>query len=131
MMTQLMWQRRASVCQRLPFRGGEIDVDRGAGGVVRIKHGLHRSLADELAVDASDNPVAGHVGEHFVFELRRICSAFADQVAIKPLLSDALELPEQVEFRIFAGVAPFVQDEVGTSAHTTPARDARLRYAPA
>ena len=33
--------------------------------------------------------------------------AFADEAGIEPLLGDALELAEQVELRLLAGVAPF------------------------
>ena len=83
-------------------------------GVVGIEHGLDRSLTHEGAGDAGGEALAGHVGKHFVFELRRIRAAFADQVAVEPLFGDALELPKQVELGIFAGVAPFVQDEVGS-----------------
>lgn len=36
----------------------------------------------------------------------------AAKVAVKPLLSDPLELPEQVQLRVFAGVAPLVHDEM-------------------
>ena len=84
----------------------------GAGGVVRIEHGLDRPLADELAVDAGDDLVAGHIGEHLVFELRRICAAFAHQVTVEPLLGDALELAEEMKLGVFARVTPPVQDQV-------------------
>ena len=96
------------------FRGVETDVRSRARRVVGVEHGLDRSLAHESAGDAGGDALAGHVGQHFVFELRRIRAAFADQVAVEPLLSDALELPKQMELGIFAGVAPFVQDEVGS-----------------
>ena len=56
-------------------------------------------LADECAGDAGGDPVAGHVGELLIHELRRIGAALADEVAVEPLLGDALELTEQVELR--------------------------------
>jgi hypothetical protein len=104
-MTQLTWQRR----RRSPsvgLRGVEIDVHRGAGGVVGIEHGLDRALADELARDGGGDALAGHVGQFLVHELRRIGAALADEAGVEPLLGDALELAEEMELRLFAGIAP-------------------------
>ena len=122
-----MWQRRGVGLPAVGLRRVEVDVLRGAGGVVRIEHGLDRPLADELAGDAGGDPLAGHVGEHLVFELRRIGAAFADEVAVEPLLGDALELPEEVELRVFAWVAPLVSGQGARSVRTRPARAARRR----
>ena len=63
-------------------------------------------LADERARDAGGDPVAGHVGQLLVHELRRIGAALADEAGVEPLLGDALELAEQVQLRLLAGVAP-------------------------
>ncbi len=52
------------------------------------------------------DPLAGHVGQLLVHELRRIGAALADEAGVEPLLGDALELAEQVELRLLAGVAP-------------------------
>ena len=87
-------------------------MHRGASGIVGIEHGLDRPLADELAVDAGDDLAARHIREHFVFELRRICAAFAHQITVEPLLRDALELAEEMKLGVFARVAPPVQDKV-------------------
>jgi len=86
---------------------------RRADGIVGVEDGLDGPLTDELAVDASDDPVACHISQHFVFEVRRRSTAFADQVAVKPLLGDALELAEEVKLGVFASSAPFAQDQVG------------------
>ena len=42
-----------------------------------------------------------------IHELRRIGAALADEAGVEPLLGDALELTEQMELRLLAGVAPF------------------------
>ena len=39
-------------------------------------------------------------------QLRRVGAALADEAGVEPLLRDALELAEQVELRLLAGVAP-------------------------
>ena len=54
------------------------------------------------------DPLAGHVGDFLVDQLRRIGAADADQIAaVEPLARDALELAEQVQLRLFAGIAKF------------------------
>ena len=70
---------------------------------------------------AGGDPVAGHVGQFLIHELRGIGAAFADEAGVEPLLGDALELAEEVELRLLAGVAPLrveqplgdVEDERG------------------
>ena len=65
--------------------------------------------------------VAGHVGQLLVHELRGIGAALADEAGVEPLLGDALELAEEVELRLLAGIAPLgveqplgeVEDERG------------------
>ena len=57
-------------------------------------------------VMAGGDAVAGHVGQLLVHELRRIGAALADQAGVEPLLGDALELAEQIELGLLAGVAP-------------------------
>ena len=61
---------------------------------------------------ATNDLVAGHIGEHLVFELRRICAAFANQITIEPLLGDAFELTKEMQFRVFARLTPSVQDQM-------------------
>ena len=94
---------------------------RGAGGVIRIEQRLDRTLAEERAGDGRGDPVAGHVGQLLIHELRRIRVALADETGVEPLLGDALELAEEVQLRLLAGVAPLrveqplreVEDERG------------------
>ena len=96
-------------------------MPRGAGGVVRIEQRLDRTLADELPGDGGGDAVAGHVGQFLIHEQRGIGAALADEAGVEPLLGDALELAEQVELRLLAGVAPLrveqplgdVEDERG------------------
>ena len=59
------------------------------------------------AGDAGGDAVAGHVGQFLIHEQRGIGAAFADEAGVEPLLGDALELAEEVELRLLAGVAPF------------------------
>ena len=87
------------------LRRGEPDVGGGPGRVVRVEQRLDRSLADERPGDAGGDAVARHVGQLLVHEERRVRSPLADQVGVEPLLDDALELAEQVELRLLAGVA--------------------------
>ena len=56
---------------------------------------------------AGGDAVAGHVGQLLVHELGGIGAALADEAGVEPLLGDALELAEQVELRLLAGIAPF------------------------
>ena len=81
-------------------------------GLHAIKHGFDRPLADELTIDTGDDPAAGYVREHFIFELSRICTASAHEIAIEPLLGDALELTEQMKFRILTRISPSMQHKV-------------------
>ena len=93
----------------------------GAGGIVGIEQRLDGALAEELPGDGRGDAVAGHVGQFLIHEQRGIGVAFADEAGVEPLLGDALELAEEVEFRFLAGVAPFrveqalgdVEDERG------------------
>ena len=81
-------------------------MDGRAGRVVGVEHGLDRALADERAGDAGGDALAGHVGELLVHELGRVGAALADQVGVEPLPGDALELAEEVQLGLLAGVAP-------------------------
>ena len=86
---------------------------------------------------AGGDPVAGHVGQFLIHELRGIGAAFADEAGVEPLLGDALELAEQMELRLLAGIAPFrveqalgeVEDERARAACRPGARGScpRLR----
>ncbi|MEI2623700.1 MAG: hypothetical protein V9G23_07210 [Giesbergeria sp.] len=64
------------------------------------------------AGDGGGDLVAGHVGQLLVHQQRRVGVALADQVfglpviTHQPFLGDALELAEQVQLGVFAGVAP-------------------------
>ena len=68
-------------------------------------------LAHHGARDRGGDAFAGHVGQFLIHELRRVGAAFAHQAGIEPLLGDALELPEQVELGVFAGIAPLGVDQ--------------------
>ena len=94
------------------FRGVEINVYGRATGIIRVKHGFDWPFADELPVDARDDPTASHIGKHLVFELSWVCAAFTLQVAVEPLLGDALKLAEEMELGVFSWVTPPVQNKV-------------------
>ena len=102
---------------RLPavrFRCIEVHMDGGASRIVGVEYGLDRSLAYQGANNACGNAFAGHVGQFLVHELSGVGAALTHQAGVEPLLSDTLELTEQMEFRFFAGVAPFgVQQTLG------------------
>ena len=67
-----------------------------------------------LPGDGGGDPVAGHVRQLLVHEQRGIGAALADEAGVEPLLGDALELAEEVELRLLAGIAPFrVEQPVG------------------
>ena len=105
-MTQLMWQRPRVGLPAVGLRRVEADVRGRAGGVVGIEQGLDWALAEERPGDAGGDPVAGHVGQLLIHELRGIGAALADETGVEPLLGDALELAEEMELRLLAGVAP-------------------------
>ncbi len=102
-----MWQRLELVSQRSVFEVLKRTCAGGAGGVVGIEQGLDGALAEERAGDAGGDAVAGHVGQFLIHELRGIGVALADEAGVEPLLGDALELAEEMELRLLAGVAPF------------------------
>ncbi len=79
----------------------------GTGGIVRIEQGLDRALAFERPGDAGGDAVAGHVRQFLIHQLGGIRAALADEAGVEPLLGDALELAEQMELGLLAGVAPF------------------------
>src|SRR6266700_1851345 len=79
----------------------------GTGRVIRVEHGLNGSLAYKRTSNAGGNPFAGHVGQFLIHELRRVGAPFADQATIQPLFGDPLELAEEMEFGLLAGVTPF------------------------
>jgi hypothetical protein len=81
--------------------------------VVRIEQRLDRTLADELPRNSRGDAVGCHVGQHLVFQLGRIGAALADQIAVQPLLSDALELAKQMQLGVFSRVAPLGHQEMG------------------
>ena len=102
----MVLRRRAARVPAVGLRRGEADVRRRAGRVVRIEQRLDRPLALKGCGDAGGDPVAGHVGEVLVHEQRGIRAALADEARVEPLLRDPLELAEQVQLRLLAGVAP-------------------------
>jgi len=108
----MVLRRRTACLPAVPARRVELRVVGGAVRVVGIGQRLDRTITYELAVDGRDDPVTGHIRKHFVFKLSGIRTAGAYQIAIEPLLRDALELPEEVKFRVFARVAPLVQDKM-------------------
>ena len=91
-----------------PGPGGiEVDVRGGARGVVGIEQGPDRPILAVLGQgDGRGDSRTGHIGQFLIHQLRRVGAAFADQAAIEPLFGDALELAEQVQLRLCAGVAP-------------------------
>ena len=84
----------------------ELHVRGGAGGIVRIEHGFDGVGSDHVVGDGGGDAVASHVGQFLIQELSRFGITFAHQTGVEPLLGDALELPEQVEFWVFARIAP-------------------------
>ena len=87
-------------------------VRRGPGGIVGVEQGLDRPRALQRTGDAGSDAVAGHVGQLLVHEERGIGVALADEAGVEPLLGDALELTEEVELRLLAGVAPLGVEQV-------------------
>jgi hypothetical protein len=112
-MTQLTWFFGGGplVSQRSPRH--VLNVTSRAGVVVRIEQGFDRTVAQEVSGDGRSDTVRRHVSQHLVFQLRRIGAAFADEVAVQPLLGDALELAEQVQFRVLSRIAPLRHQQVG------------------
>jgi hypothetical protein len=102
-----MWQRRRVGLPAVALRGVEVDMRRGADRVVGVERRLDRALAEKGAGDAGGDALAGHVGQFLVHQLRRVGAALADQAGVQPLFGDALELAEQMQLRVLAGVAPF------------------------
>src|SRR5258706_4659253 len=88
------------------LRGSEANVRSGACWVVGVKNGDDRPRGHERARDAGADALARHVGQHFVFQLRRVSAALADKAfLVEPLAYDSLQLPEEVELRLTVGVA--------------------------
>ena len=91
---------------------------RGAGGIVGIEQRLDGPFAKELPGDAGGDAVAGHVGQLLIHELRGIGVTLADETGVEPLLGDALELAEQMQLRLLAGIAPLgVEQPLGDVEH--------------
>ena len=90
---------------------GEIHVDRGADGIVRIEHSLDRSLVHVVRDDSSCDVLACLVGQLLIHELGGVGVALADKTAIEPLSGDALELSEKMEFRLLARIAPLCVEQ--------------------
>ena len=57
--------------------------------------------------DPGGDTIAGHIRQLLIHEQRGISPTFADQAGVEPLFSDTLELAEEVELGLLAGVAPF------------------------
>lgn len=100
-------RRRAARFPTLGTRRIEPDMPGGASRIVGIEQRLDRPLAEKLPGDRRGDAVAGHVGQFLIHEERGIGATFAHEAGIEPLLGDALELTEEVEFWLRAGVAPF------------------------
>ena len=83
----------------------------GAFRVVGVEHGLDGVLIDEFASDPGGDSLARDVGELLVHELRREGVAAADKVIVEPLAGDGLEVAEEVELGLLAGVTPLCLDE--------------------
>ena len=49
-------------------------------------------------------------------DLRRVCVTLADEAGIQPILDDAFELAEEVEFSFLAGIAPLGIKQVRSEA---------------
>ncbi len=79
-----------------------------AGRVVGVEDRLDRMLADHRLGDRRLDALAGPVGDVLVDQLRRVGAAGAAQIAaVEPFAGDPLQLAEQVELRLVAGVAEF------------------------
>jgi hypothetical protein len=87
-------------------------VHCGSRRVVGIEYGFDRPVAYEFAIDAGDDPATRHIGQHLVFELGWVGSTLADEITIKPLLRDTLELAKQMELRVLPWITPSVQNKV-------------------
>ncbi|HZK88858.1 MAG TPA: hypothetical protein VFC56_01805 [Stellaceae bacterium] len=90
---------------RSVFEVVKIDVAGRAGRVVRVEHRLDRPLADHRRRDRPADPVAGHVEDLRVEDLRLRGADAAQIAALQPLAGDALQLAEQEVFRVAAGIA--------------------------
>ena len=85
---------------------------RGSGRVVGIQHGLHRSLLGQLRPgDRRSDLLARSVGKIGNHQLGAIGIAFACDVFRKPLPGDALQLAEEVKFRLAVRVAPMLEEQ--------------------
>jgi len=87
------------------LRGRKIDVRGRTGRIVGREHRLDRPLADWRCRDRRGNALAGSFGDIVIDQLRRIGAAGATQIAaVEPFARDPLQLPEEIELRIFAGI---------------------------
>ena len=89
------------------FRRVEPDVFCGALGIVWIEERLDGAGVRKGCRDTGGDLVASHVCQLLIHQQGGIRVALADEAGVEPLLGDALELAEQVHFRIFAGITPF------------------------
>ena len=85
--------------------GGEVHVLGRPGGDVGVQQRPDRTLPT-AAGDGGGDPVAGHVGQRLVHQLRRVGSALADQVTVEPLRDHALQPAEEVQLEVLVIVPP-------------------------
>ena len=65
----------------------------------------------KCSVIAVVDAVAGHVREFLIYELCGIGFSLANEVRIKPLFGNALELAEKMELWLLAGIAELGVEE--------------------
>ena len=104
-------RRRPAGVPAIGLRRREADVRRGASRIVRIEQRLDGPLALKGGGDAGRDPVAGRVSQILVQQQRGVRAALANEARVQPLLRDPLQLTEQVQLRILAGVAPLLVDK--------------------
>ena len=84
-----------------------------AGRVVRVEHCLDRVLADHRLGKRRLDALAGPIGEVLIDQLRRVGAAGAAQIAaVEPFADDALQLVEEVELGVIAGITELPEQQL-------------------
>ena len=110
-----MWQRRASVSHRSVFEVLKFTWIVEPVGLYGSSTALMGRSPIEARVDAGGDPLAGHIRQHLVHELRRIGAALAHQTRSSHCFGDALELAEEVQLGFLAGVTPLGEEQARAS----------------
>ena len=86
-------------------------MHRGADRVVGIEHRLDGPFFQVPSHNPPGDALAGGVREALVHELGGVRATLAHQMVLQPLARDPLELAEQVQLRLLAGIAPLGLEE--------------------